>query len=203
MKKNHFSLSALTLALIALPAAALANGAVNNSDNVYYSNNADSKGVYVQGDLGLAHVRANGKFNSIRESYNDSNVLPRISVGYDFGPARIATDYTHYGRVDENRRNAHAQASAQSIGVSGIYDFPINRFQPYVGARVSSNHIKRSETTAVKKVTEKSTKLGVGLLAGVGYQIDNHLTLDAGYRYNHLDSDLRAHEATVGLRYKF
>ncbi|MDO4434494.1 MAG: opacity family porin [Alysiella sp.] len=165
-------------------------------------NNAET-GFYVQGDVGLAHVRANSKFESIKKSYKDSKFLPRISAGYDFGNFRVAGDYTRYGKVDERTNNASAQTKAHSLGVSAIYDFPTGDLQPYVGARLATNHIKRVETTTTRTVKESETKLGVGVLAGVGYKIDNNMTLDAGYRYNHLDSNLKSHEATVGLRYKF
>lgn len=196
--KKAFRLSALLAASLALPTAALAD----NYNNVYYNNNIDT-GYYIQGDLGLAHVRADSKFNSVKQSYNESNFLPRASVGYDFGNARVAADYTHYGKVDGNANNAHAETKAQGVGVSAIYDFPTGRFQPYVGARLAANRIKRTENSVTRHSTEKDTKVGAGVLAGVGYQIDNNMSLDAGYRYNHLDSDLNAHEATVGLRYKF
>lgn len=196
--KRKYRLSAWCIAVFALPTVALAN----DYNNVYYDSNV-GKGVYVQGDMGLAHVRAQSKFESIKKSYNESNYLPRASVGYDFGNARVAADYTYYDKVDESTNHAHAETKAQSVGLAAIYDFPTGRFQPYVGARVAANRIKRSESSTGRHVTEKETKFGTGVMAGVGYQVDNHITLDAGYRYNHLDSDLKAHEATVGLRYKF
>lgn len=198
MKNTH--LASLIVAALALPTATFA--APDGSNNVYYTNPID-KGVYVQGDVGLAHVRADSKFDSIKQSYNDSKFLPRASVGYDFGNVRVAGDYTYYGKVDEKTNNASAETKAQGVGVSAIYDFPTGRLQPYVGARLAANNIKRTESNASGSVTERNTKLGAGVLAGIGYQIDNNVTLDAGYRYNHLDSNLNAHEATVGVRYKF
>lgn len=195
--KKVYRLSAVIALALSLPSVVLAD-----SNNVYYNNQEDT-GFYLQGDLGLAHVRADGQFNNIRKSYNESNFLPRVSIGYDFGQARVAGDYTYYGQVDENINNARAETRAQGVGVSAMYDFPIGRIQPYVGARLAANRIKRNETNSVISKSAKSTKLGAGLLAGVGYEVDKNVTLDAGYRYNHLDNKLNAHEATVGLRYKF
>ena len=58
------------------------------------------------------------------------------------------------------------------------------------------------ETESIRK-----TKTGVGVLAGVGYDITENVALDAGYRYNHLGKfdglKVHAHEFSTGVRVKF
>ncbi|SSY70786.1 opacity family porin [Alysiella crassa] len=172
-------------------------------------------GSYVQGDLGLAYMKADtvkhdNVGRALKDSYNDSKLMPRVSVGYDFGDWRVAGDYTHYGTIDESNGASKSETKVSGAGLAAIYDFntalpvPVT---PYVGARLSVNKVKQ-ETTVANGTTlsthkDSSTKVSPGLLAGVNYKLDRNFTVDMGYRYNHLDSDVQVHEAAVGLRYTF
>ncbi|HFC1845215.1 TPA: opacity family porin, partial [Neisseria gonorrhoeae] len=115
-------------------------------------------------------------------------------------------------RKTENQENGTFHA-VSSLGLSAIYDFQINdKFKPYIGARVAYGHVRHS-IDSTKKATEfltvphgkniKSTtydnispqtqnahhqsdsirRVGLGVIAGVGFDITPKLTLDAGYRY--------------------
>ncbi|MDO4694090.1 MAG: opacity family porin [Eikenella sp.] len=201
-----------TVRLAALAVAALGFSASALADEV--------KGFYVQGDLGLAHLkvddgtpyRVRDTFKNVRNSYDESGFMPRISAGYDFGDFRVAGDYTHYKSVSDsvregnNRLNMKVRASG--VGASVMYDIPLqSNFQPYVGARLSVNHIKTEADATVGTLhaaaSESSTKVGIGAMAGLGYKINNNLTVDGGYRYNRLTSDLKTHEVSAGVRYTF
>lgn len=172
-----------------------------------------AQGYYVQGDLGLANLRAKTElndFNSVKDfknSYKESSLLPRVSAGYDFGGFRVAGDYTHYKKAEASSGASSSSTQARGIGVSAIYDIPMGMsVQPYVGARVAVNNVKqenKSYSNGLKLSKISDTKFTPGLMAGVGYQLDRNMTLDAGYRYNHFDKKLKAHEATVGVRYSF
>ncbi|WP_082302040.1 opacity family porin, partial [Neisseria meningitidis] len=86
-----------------------------------------------------------------------------------------------------------------------------DKFKPYIGARVAYGHVKhqvhsvRKETTTVFSKSQGSTalgkipssvtkpayheshsisSLGLGVVAGVGFDITPKLTLDTGYRYH-------------------
>lgn len=207
MKKPTQLLAAALLA--ALGAATAAQAQTN-----------DAKGFYVQGDIGLANLNVDGgekfrlrnTFRSLKQSYKDSGFMPRLSAGYDFGDVRVAGDYTHYKTVSDSVRDGgdsmHLKVKARGVGVAAIYDFASqSRWQPYVGARLALNQIKVHASAATAGMqahaSESSTRLGLGALAGVGYQLNDRMTLDMGYRYNRLRSDLKAHEASVGLRYAF
>lgn len=166
-------------------------------------------GPYVQGDIGLAHIRTdtprewNGTGdikNNLKDSYKESGFMPRVSAGYDFGDWRVAGDYTHYKDVKEG----NVTSKVRGAGVSAIYDIPVNYVvQPYVGARVGVNKLKQSASTATSNASLEETKVGVGAMVGANYKIDRNLTLDGGYRYNRLASKVNAHEVGVGLRYTF
>lgn len=169
-------------------------------------------GSYVQGDIGLAYMKADtvnhsSIGNALKTSYKEAKLMPRVSVGYDFGDWRVAGDYTHYSKLEEGNSAGKTSTQVSGVGVSAIYDFNLNTpipVQPYVGARLSVNRVKqKTELYGVSSTSDSSTKVSPGLLAGVGYKLDNHLMVDTGYRYNHLDSDVQVHEVSVGLRYTF
>ncbi|HGT8454589.1 TPA: opacity family porin, partial [Neisseria gonorrhoeae] len=119
-------------------------------------------------------------------------------------------------------------------GLSAVYDFKLNdKFKPYIGARVAYGHVRHSIST--KKTTEFLTtagargavsgaykvsrtpgahqesnsirRVGLGVIAGVGFDITPNLTLDAGYRYHNWgrleNTRFKTHEASLGVRYRF
>ncbi|MCD0228259.1 opacity family porin, partial [Enterobacter hormaechei subsp. steigerwaltii] len=111
-----------------------------------------------------------------------------------------------------------------------------DKFKPYIGARVAYGHVKhqvhsvRKETTTVfskpsGSVTEPGeivetptskpayhesnsiSSLGLGVIAGVGFDITPKLTLDTGYRYHNWgrleNTRFKTHEVSLGMRYRF
>ncbi|ENX7518702.1 autotransporter outer membrane beta-barrel domain-containing protein, partial [Neisseria gonorrhoeae] len=116
-----------------------------------------------------------------------------------------------------------------------IYDFDTgSRFKPYIGMRVAYGHVRHS-IDSTKKTTEFVTsagapgtkptiykvpktpgahqesnsirRVGLGVIAGVGFDITPNLTLDAGYRYHNWgrleNTRFKTHEASLGMRYRF
>ena len=187
-----------TLVALSLPAVALAD---------------EHRGFYIQGDAGHASVK--GK--AYGESVTAKGFSPRLSAGYDFGDFRVAADYTHYKTLKEHERDPlytfDAKIKFQSFGVSAIYDFDLNSpVKPYVGARLGLNRISysddfRSTTGDHETDSFRKTKAGVGVMAGVGYDITQNVALDAGYRYNHWGKfdglKVHSHEVSAGVRVKF
>ncbi|HFA7231726.1 TPA: outer membrane beta-barrel protein, partial [Neisseria gonorrhoeae] len=139
-------------------------------------------------------------------------------------------------RKTENQENGTFHA-VSSLGLSAIYDFQINdKFKPYIGARVAYGHVRHS-IDSTKKATEFLTvphgknitstiydnispqtqnahhqsdsirRVGLGVIAGVGFDITPNLTLDAGYRYHNWgrleNTRFKTHEASLGVRYRF
>ncbi|HFC5037425.1 TPA: opacity family porin [Neisseria gonorrhoeae] len=128
----------------------------------------------------------------------------------------------------ENQENGSFHA-VFSLGLSAVYDFrPNDKFKPYIGARVAYGHVRHS-IDSTKKITAsaggagspasyKSTqdahhqsnsirRVGLGVIAGVGFDITPNLTLDAGYRYHNWgrleNTRFKTHEASLGVRYRF
>ncbi|HFB2422662.1 TPA: opacity family porin [Neisseria gonorrhoeae] len=133
----------------------------------------------------------------------------------------------------ENQENGSFHA-VSSLGLSAVYDFKLNdKFKPYIGARVAYGHVRHSIST--KKTTEFLTtagrsgvvpggykvsttpgahqesnsirRVGLGVIAGVGFDITPKLTLDTGYRYHNWgrleNTRFKTHEASLGVRYRF
>ncbi|EPG0137729.1 opacity family porin [Neisseria gonorrhoeae] len=130
----------------------------------------------------------------------------------------------------ENQENGTFHA-ASSLGLSAVYDFDTgSRFKPYAGVRVAYGHVRHS-IDSTKKITAgaggagspvrpsyKSTqdahhqsnsirRVGLGVIAGVGFDITPKLTLDTGYRYHNWgrleNTRFKTHEASLGVRYRF
>ena len=187
----------ITLVALSLPAIVLAD---------------DNRGFYVQGDVGHSTLKTNdegGKTSS-------KGFSPRLSAGYDFGDFRVAADYTHYKtRKDHEQGPSYtldSKIKLQSVGVSAIYDFDLNSpVKPYVGARVGLNRFSYDDDDRREGYhateTFRKTKIGLGVMTGVGYDITQNVALDAGYRYNHWGNfdgiKVHTHEVSAGVRVKF
>lgn len=114
---------------------------------------AQSKGFYVQTDIGLTREKLTNAGTNAK--YKKQAVHPRFSAGYDFGQWRLALDYSRYRTIKkdahastkaqnilETEYNTHNKVKSQSVGLSAIYDFETQSpVKPYVGARLSVNHI--------------------------------------------------------------
>ncbi|HFC3452543.1 TPA: opacity family porin, partial [Neisseria gonorrhoeae] len=134
--------------------------------------------------------------------------------------------------VNQENGTFHA---VSSLGLSAVYDFKLNdKFKPYIGARVAYGHVRHS-IDSTKKITGLLTttstrgaepgsykvsttpgahqesnsirRVGLGVIAGVGFDITPKLTLDAGYRYHNWgrleNTRFKTHEASLGMRYRF
>ncbi|HFB5114515.1 TPA: outer membrane beta-barrel protein, partial [Neisseria gonorrhoeae] len=111
----------------------------------------------------------------------------------------------------EHQENGTFHA-ASSLGLSTIYDFDTgSRFKPYIGMRVAYGHVRHgidstkktkntltayhgagtkptiyevSQTQDAHHESDSIRRVGLGVIAGVGFDITPKLTLDAGYRYH-------------------
>ncbi|ENZ9087449.1 opacity family porin, partial [Neisseria gonorrhoeae] len=136
------------------------------------------------------------KWNNNKYSVNIENVRIRKENG-------IRID-----RKTENQENGSFHA-VSSLGLSAVYDFKLNdKFKPYIGARVAYGHVRHSIDSTKKTIEfltapsnapngaptvyspHKNTqddhregdsirRVGLGVIAGVGFDITPNLTLDA------------------------
>ncbi|EMT8047469.1 outer membrane beta-barrel protein, partial [Neisseria gonorrhoeae] len=156
---------------------------------------------------------------------------------YSVNTKNVRTHESNGNRQDlktENQENGTFHA-VSSLGLSAVYDFKLNdKFKPYIGARVAYGHVRHS-IDSTKKTIEVTTilhdpgteptiykvpktqdahhesdsirRVGLGVIAGVGFDITPKLTLDAGYRYHNWgrleNTRFKTHEASLGVRYRF
>ncbi|EMS6492207.1 outer membrane beta-barrel protein, partial [Neisseria gonorrhoeae] len=130
--------------------------------------------------------------------WNNNKYSVNIEKVQEVGKNRI-------DRKTENQENGSFHA-VSSLGLSAVYDFKLNdKFKPYIGARVAYGHVRHS-IDSTKKTTEfvtsagapggaptvysphKNTqddhregdsirRVGLGVIAGVGFDITPNLTL--------------------------
>ncbi|ENW8119246.1 outer membrane beta-barrel protein, partial [Neisseria gonorrhoeae] len=166
--------------------------------------------------------------------WNNSKYSVNTKKARENKDSKKGTTVTEYLKA-ENQENGTFHA-ASSLGLSAVYDFKLNdKFKPYIGARVAYGHVRHS-IDSTKKTTEfvtsagapggvptvysphKNTqddhregdsirRVGLGVIAGVGFDITPNLTLDAGYRYHNWgrleNTRFKTHEASLGMRYRF
>ncbi|EMS2726272.1 outer membrane beta-barrel protein [Neisseria gonorrhoeae] len=138
-------------------------------------------------------------------------------------------------RKTEHQENGTFHA-VSSLGLSAVYDFrPNDKFKPYIGVRVAYGHVRHG-IDSTKKITGTLTayhgagtaptvypdgsprentyqkshsirRVGLGVIAGIGFDITPNLTLDTGYRYHNWgrleNTRFKTHEASLGVRYRF
>ncbi|EMT2630766.1 outer membrane beta-barrel protein, partial [Neisseria gonorrhoeae] len=166
--------------------------------------------------------------------WNNSKYSVNTKKARENKDSKKGTTVTEYLKT-ENQENGTFHA-VSSLGLSAVYDFrPNDKFKPYIGARVAYGHVRHS-IDSTKKTTEfvtsagapggaptvysphKNTqddhregdsirRVGLGVIAGVGFDITPNLTLDAGYRYHNWgrleNTRFKTHEASLGMRYRF
>ncbi|EMR8232841.1 outer membrane beta-barrel protein, partial [Neisseria gonorrhoeae] len=166
--------------------------------------------------------------------WNNSKYSVNTKKARENKDSKKGTTVTEYLKA-ENQENGTFHA-VSSLGLSAVYDFrPNDKFKPYIGARVAYGHVRHS-IDSTKKTTEfvtsagapggaptvysphKNTqddhregdsirRVGLGVIAGVGFDITPNLTLDAGYRYHNWgrleNTRFKTHEASLGVRYRF
>lgn len=213
------------------------------------ADNEQSKGFYVQADLGYAWEKLTN--DSVNAKYKNKALHPRFSLGYDFGQWRLAFDYSRYKPLQKHAHaetkakpalitevNVHNNVKSQTFGVAAIYDFETKSpIKPYIGARLSVNHItidlssngymknignfdipaianvfpgiRKGETLQLSSDSNhiSLTRVGLGAIVGVSYEITKNLALDLAYHYDDWGklekNKIRTHEVSTGLRFTF
>ncbi|CKK43531.1 opacity family porin [Neisseria meningitidis] len=137
----------------------------------------------------------------------------------------------------ENQENGsfHASSSLGLSAIYDFkLNDKFDKFKPYIGVRVAYGHVRHS-IDSTKKTTNVVTvagaantaptiyyapetqnayheshsirRLGLGVIAGVGFDITPKLTLDTGYRYHNWgrleNTRFKTHEVSLGMRYRF
>ncbi|EMT5962022.1 outer membrane beta-barrel protein, partial [Neisseria gonorrhoeae] len=100
--------------------------------------------------------------------------------------ARVAYGHVRHS-IDSTKKTAKILTSSYGSGRPTVYP----------GQNTQNAH---RESDSIRRV-------GLGVIAGVGFDITPKLTLDAGYRYHNWgrleNTRFKTHEASLGMRYRF
>ncbi|HGG9522800.1 TPA: opacity family porin, partial [Neisseria meningitidis] len=145
------------------------------------------------------------KWNNNKYSVNTKEVQRNNSTGTE--------NWQELKTENQENGSFHAASSLGLSAIYDFkLNDKFDKFKPYIGARVAYGHVKhqvhsvRKETTTVfskpRGITEpgkvvkgptskppyheshSTSSLGLGVIAGVGFDITPKLTLDTGYRYH-------------------
>lgn len=153
---------------------------------------ANTNNMYVQGDVlyGVTHTQTTNRIlsRSVRlpDVERDNNELSyRIAMGQNFGDWRAdlfvlrgvptKSALVAYSATDERL----AERSYYAFGVSGYYDFKVATMptlMPYVGASVMSVNYTLEDS-------DKADAMAYELKAGLKYQLNPNLAIDAGVNH--------------------
>lgn len=112
----------------------------------------------------------------------------------------------YYGRL------VNTEIESQSLMINGYYDIDTgSKLTPYVGAGIGYAKIKGKASSLEVSYSEDGNNFAWQVGAGVGYALNDKVSLDAGYRYvdygdftkDGLKWESSAHELYVGARYAF
>lgn len=140
-----------------------------------------------------------------------------VSTKVNGGAVRAELEYnknadakkTHnlYGRL------VNMEIESQSLMINGYYDIDTgSKLTPYVGAGIGYAKIKgKLSVLGESPYSEDDNNFAWQVGAGVGYALNDKVSLDAGYRYvdygdftkEGLKWESSAHELYVGARYAF
>ncbi len=125
---------------------------------------------------------------------DDSGWYLRADAGYGFGDddGFVAGAGIGY-EWDILRADVRADFNSFTSVLGNVYfDFDMDSsFSPYIGAGAGYGWDSGDDGFAY------------ALMAGVGFDLSDHLTLDIGYRYRDMDSGPESHEVLGGLRFEF
>jgi opacity protein-like surface antigen len=171
---------------------ALAGGAAQATDaETVPADTYQAMGFYLRADAGWSFLEWAG-------GDDDSAFAVGGGAGYRFNEnmrADLRLDYAGQYSVAPG-----ADMSVSTVLGNLYFDIPTNTaFTPYVGAGVGYGW------ASIDNAKDKDG-LAYGLMAGVGIDLTDNITLDAGYRFRDVmtsGSDPMEHQILTGLRFEF
>ena len=147
------------------------------------------------------------------EFSGDDNVLGgSLAVGLSSavqgGAIRTELEYNKNAKARDTSYDTKTEVATQSTMLNAYYDIDTNtKFSPYVGAGLGFAKVKGDG-----EWSESQYNFAWQAGAGIGYALNDNVTLDAGYRYvdyghwtygEAIKLESKAHELYIGARYSF
>lgn len=187
------------------------------------------EGYYLSGNAGMswledADIERDFNNGSAKAEY-DTGFLFGGAFGYDFGMFRTEAEFGYRENDMDTFKDvsidgiyigdlpASGKITTLSYLINSYIDFENDSYvTPYIGGGLGIADINLNDLRVNDKHFDKDdTVFAYQAAAGLGYDIDENLTLDVGYRYfatedpkiDGLDEEYNDHNISFTVRYKF
>lgn len=181
-------------------------------------------GFYLEGNLGYAFpdsVDASVSGIDVEVELKDAFVFGG-ALGYRFPWVRLELNGS-YRKFDTDKVKAQGQSvsgNGDATAVVGLFNVYVDPdldlgvpVHPYLGGGIGGAYVKPDTgNDAPLSVDDEAGAFAWNLAAGLSYDVTEHITLTAGYRYLRFEGvdtgdvdvdDITSHEILIGLRYIF
>lgn len=159
-----------------------------------------AEGPYVSGNLGLAIASDSDMTDSTDpgitiDVQSDSGLAFGVAAGYAFGNNTRIEGEIAYQKNDLDKASLlgvdvdlTGDTSSLALLLNGYYDFANeSRFTPFIGAGIGFAKVEFNDFnvpgSGVPSSSDDDTVFSYQLGAGVGYAVNDKITLDVKYRY--------------------
>jgi opacity protein-like surface antigen len=185
---NGYKMTLLAAALVAVAGTA---AQAADAEPVVPAETYQAMGLYLRADAGWSFLEWAG-------GDDDSAFAGGGGVGYRFNDNMRADLRLDYG--GEYSVAPGGDMSITTVLGNLYFDIPTNTvITPYVGAGVGYGW------ASIENASDRDG-LAFGLMAGVGIDLSDNITIDAGYRFRDVmtsGSDPQEHQILTGLRFEF
>lgn len=181
-------------------------------------------GFYLEGNLGYAFpdsVDASASGIDGEVELKDAFVFGG-ALGYRFPWVRLELNGS-YRKFDTDKVKAQGQSvsgNGDATAVVGLFNVYVDPdldlgvpVHPYLGGGIGGAYVKLDTgDDAPLSIDDEAGAFAWNLAAGLSYDVTEHITLSAGYRYLRFEGvdtgdvdvdDITSHEILIGLRYTF
>ncbi len=186
--------------------------------------NAAEINPYVGAKLRYVDMSNDVDVLSVDDNVYGGSIAIGASAKVNGGAVRAELEYNKNSDAeDTNTMNLSGEdfegkfeVETESVMLNAYYDIDTgSKFTPYIGAGIGYAKVKASmkgeDSTYAYSAKVDDNNFAWQLGAGVGYAVNENVTVDAGYRYvdygdfteDEVKVDTSAHELYVGARYAF
>lgn len=186
-----------------------------------------AKGHYVSGNIGLAMASDSDLTDStipgitVNIEY-DTGLAFGLAVGYDFGNTRVEGEIA-YQKNDFNKMSLlgvdvdlTGDVTLLSLLVNGYYDFANSSvFTPYISGGLGFAKVEINDLNVpgfgLSSFNDDDTVFAYQIGLGVGYAVNEKVTIDTKYRYfatsdiefDTTETEFASHNFLIGVRVSF
>jgi opacity protein-like surface antigen len=186
-----------------------------------------AEGPYVSGNLGFAVPNDSDITDSTIPGgslniESDTGPALGVAVGYDFGTTRVEGEIA-YQKNDFDKTsiagvgfNLTGDTSSLALLLNGYYDFTNeSAFTPFISAGIGFSRVEVNDMnisgSGIPGSNDDDTVFAYQVGAGVGYTVNEKITVDVKYRYSGTEdpkfdttkAEYSSHNFYAGIRFAF